>query len=131
MSDREGATYRGTLQRLSRRFGGRPGARRDIVLRRVIRLEGIAFTILDCAKCKHQVALEAHHEYGSGKPRKVTRRMYNKSGRRVDGEYRKWRTKMLRTALRCPLCKSDAFKYVRTEVYSPGQASKLYSEVDA
>ena len=42
---RGGATYSGTLRRL----GG--SRKRAVTLRRLPTLEGVAFTVLDCAKC--------------------------------------------------------------------------------
>lgn len=58
--------------------------------------------MLDCAKCRWRIYLEAHHAYGSG---------------RIDSKTYHEEIKQRGTnKVSCPKCKSDAFKYVRTDV---------------
>jgi predicted nucleic-acid-binding Zn-ribbon protein len=96
------------------RVRGRRGWQ-TIILRRILTLPGIAFTVLDCAKCKWRVHLEAHHVYGTGKRRKITAAQ-KKRGYAPP----KWDK-------RCPKCRSREWHYVRTDVHDHGPSSSLYS----
>lgn len=111
-------TYDAVLTRL-----GRGGRKIKKTLRRV-KVTGFAMTILACSECKWQVWLEAHHQYGSGRPLKLDPMNFKTKKRYED--YKKWRTKMLRRKLTCPKCECDTFRYVKTMVMDHGT---LYSEL--
>jgi len=66
------------------------------------RIFGFAMTVLDCAKCKHRVWLEAHHDH-RGRPKLWKPRPGRKPLR-------------LRWSGNCPKCAHPAWRYVRTEV---------------
>jgi hypothetical protein len=102
----------------------RRGKRKIKKILRRIKIEGFAMTELECSECKHPVWLEAHHQYGSGKPRKIDPLRF-KSKKEFE-EYKKWRTKMLRTPLKCPSCNCKTFTYVKTTVMDHGT---VYSEL--
>jgi hypothetical protein len=74
-----------------------------------------------------RVHLEAHHQYGKGKP--IPLQPLNFKSPQEYRRYRAWRTKMLRRTLACPKCKCKEWHYVRTEVMCAGRESSLYSEV--
>lgn len=97
-----GQTYDATLKAA--------GKSKKVVLRRVLFLPGIAFTILDCTECHWRVYLEAHHEYGSGRR--------TSPGPRSN-----------RDVLACPKCKCLSWRYIRTEVMNRGPKSGLFSLV--
>ncbi len=111
-------TFEATLARLG------SGKRKVTKMLRRMKIDGFAMTILACSECKWQVWLEAHHQYGSGKPR-VLDPMRFKSKAEWE-RHKKWRAKMLRTPLRCPKCDCDTFRYVKTMVMDHGT---LYSEL--
>lgn len=91
--------------------------KKSLVLRRILRLYGIAFTVLDCAKCKWRVVLEAHHVYGTGKIRPITKAQKKRGYKRPNWDKR------------CPQCHSNEWHYVRTDVHDHGPASGLYSKL--
>ena len=115
---RNNPTFHATLRR------GREGRIAKRVYLRRGRVEGIAFTVLDCAECGWRVYLEAHHSYGSGKPHRIRPERFQSAGELK--RYKTWRTKMLRGKTVCPKCKNDTWRYVRTDVMDHG---KLYSEL--
>ena len=111
-------TFDAVLTRLGK------GKRKIKTLLRRVKVDGFAMTILECSECKWQVWLEAHHQYGSGKPRKIDPMNFRTEAKYES--YKKWRAKMLRTKLACPKCDCGTFRYVKTMVMDHGN---LYSEL--
>jgi len=111
-------TFEATLVRLGH------GKRKVVKMLRRMKIEGFAMTILACSECKWQVWLEAHHQYGNGRPRKIDPLRF-KSKAEYE-KHKKRRAEILRTPLRCPKCDCGTFRYVRTEVMDHGT---LYSEL--
>lgn len=86
MRDSEGPTYTGTMREL----GG--SRKRSLTIRLLRFFDGVAMTVLDCAKCKWRIHLEAHHDYGRGRPRRLNPRRFR--SKKEYNRYKAWRTKM-------------------------------------